>query len=105
MVAQGAVWGCGPQVPLIGQETEQRGREAGGQALLDGAPLIYRLLEEETMRCPFDEGGMKRRRRCIGSLAPRVALVLDAATAAGIRFDGSGIRREVGDKEGSSWAK
>jgi hypothetical protein len=61
MVAQGVVSHCGPQVPFIGREMEQRGREAGGQAPVDGAPLTYRLLEEETMRWPFDEGEMKRR--------------------------------------------
>jgi hypothetical protein len=46
---------------------EQRGQEAGGQAPADGAPLTYRLLEEETMRWPFDEGEIKRRRQCGGS--------------------------------------
>jgi hypothetical protein len=84
---------------------ERRVPEAGGQASADGAPLTYRLLEEEMMRWPFDEGEMKRRRRCVGSLARMVALVLDAAAAARIGFGGSGIGREVGDEEGSSWAK
>jgi hypothetical protein len=75
-------------VPFICREIEQRGQEVGGQASADGAPLTYRLLEEETMRWPFNEGEMKRRRRCVGSLARRVALVLDAAAVVRIEFGG-----------------
>jgi hypothetical protein len=86
-------------VPFIVQETEQRGQEAGGQAPADGAPLTYRLLEEETMRWPFDEGEIKRRRQCVGSLARRVALVLEAAAVAGIGFE---LKR---GPAGPSWAK
>jgi hypothetical protein len=48
-------------VPIIGRETERRGREAGGQASADGALLTSQLLEEETMSLLFDEGEMKRR--------------------------------------------
>jgi hypothetical protein len=92
-------------VPIIGRETERRGREAGSQASADGALLTSQLLEEETMSLLFDEGEMKRRWWRINSLAQRVALVLDAAAAAGIGFGGGGIGREVGDEEGSSWAK
>jgi hypothetical protein len=91
-------------VPFIGRETERRGWEAGGHAAAGAAPLICRLLEEDTTRWPFDEGEMKRRRRCVSSLARRVAWVLDAAAAARIGF-GSGIGRDVGDEEGSGWAK
>jgi cytochrome c556 len=47
-----------------------------------GAPLTLRLLEEDTTRWPFDEGEMKRRRRCNGSLVQRVAQELDAAAPA-----------------------
>jgi hypothetical protein len=37
----------------------RRGREAGSQAVAGGAPLICQLFEEETMRWPFDEGGIE----------------------------------------------
>jgi hypothetical protein len=49
--------------PFIGREMERRGWEAGSQAAADGAPLIRQLLEEDTVRWPFDEGQLKRRRR------------------------------------------
>jgi hypothetical protein len=48
---------------------------------------------------------MKRRQQHADSLARRVAWVLDAVAAARIRFTSGGIRCEVGDEEGSSWAE
>jgi hypothetical protein len=94
-----------PGVHFIGRETKRSGWEVGGQAPANGAPLTYWLHEEEMMRWPFDEGEMKRRRRCVGSLARRVALVLEAAATARIRFGDGSIGREVGDEGGSSWVK
>jgi hypothetical protein len=38
---------------------KRRGREAGSQVAAGGAPLIRQLLEEETVRWPFDEGGIE----------------------------------------------
>jgi hypothetical protein len=84
---------------------EGRGREAGGQAAAGGAPLTRQLREEETTGWPFDEGEKKRRRRRVGSLAQRVAWVLDAVATTGIGFGGDGIGREVGDEAGFDWAK
>jgi hypothetical protein len=48
---------------------------------------------------------MKRRQQHADSLARRVARVLDAVAAARIGFTSGGIRCEVGDEEGSSWAE
>jgi hypothetical protein len=49
-------------VPFIGWHGEWRGWEVGGQVAASGVPLGRRLLVEEVMRWPFDEGEMKRRR-------------------------------------------
>jgi hypothetical protein len=78
-------------VPFIGREMDGRGREVGGQAVAGGSPLTRQLREEETTRWPFDEGEKKRRRQRVGSLAQRVAWVLDAAVTTGIGFGGDGI--------------
>jgi hypothetical protein len=91
--------------PFIGREMEGRGREAGGQAAAGGAPLTRQLREEETTGWPFDEREKKRRRRRVGSLAQRVAWVLDAVATTGIGFGGDGIGREVGDEARFDWAK
>jgi hypothetical protein len=52
-------------VPFIGWHGEWRGWEVGGQVAASGVPLGRRLLVEEAMRWPFDEGEMKRKRRHI----------------------------------------
>jgi hypothetical protein len=60
---------------------EWRGQEVGSQAAASGALFTSRLVEEEMMRHPFDEGVMKRRRRRT-----------DSATRAQRRVAHGGIR-------------